>query len=282
MKSEEKINKYNRVLFILIIVLVILILLTSIILTSRTRDYSEGDITTIFLVDPEFDFRVKDKEQSWKSKETVDLFAKSYTNNDNQVIVQSGNNDNVIAPNTTYDYDFDISNIGNVPLNYTLYIKPKLYIDGKKQELDNFPIDVRIRNGNNTYFYGTKDKWKNIDGLTKFKKDNLLKKDRTDKYIIEWIWNSKSDSTDTHLGATSALQDINLKVDIEVVATLAEKDLDAIPVFSTTQQNIGGAIKLWPFVLILLLILIIIILMIYTYVKLRKLEEKDKRNARKN
>ena len=128
MKSEEKINKYNRVLFILIIVLVILILLTSIILTSRTRDYSEGDITTIFLVDPEFDFRVKDKEQSWKSKETVDLFAKSYTNNDNQVIVQSGNNDNVIAPNTTYDYDFDISNIGNVPLNYTLYIKPKLYI----------------------------------------------------------------------------------------------------------------------------------------------------------
>lgn len=67
-----------------------------------------------------------------------------------------------------------------------------------------------------------------------------------------------------------------LKVDIEVLAELAAKDLGTVKLFSTEKENIGGAIKLWPFVLIILLILVILLSIAYIYVKLRK-EEEDKK-----
>lgn len=277
MEKKDKKKNYNLILSILIIILVILILLTSMILASRTQDYTKDDITTIFLVDTDFNYRVGDDEQTWKIKETIDLFAKAYNKVNNNHLVESGDNDNVIAPNTSYDYDFDITNTGNVPINYSLYIKPTLYIEGKKQDIKDFPIEVRIKNGSNKYFYGTSERWEPISGLLKFQSVGSLKKSNTAKYTIEWVWNeNKNDELDTYLGSLSASDEIMLKVDIEVLAELAAKDLGTVKLFSTEKENIGGAIKLWPFVLIILLILVILLSIAYIYVKLRK-EEEDKK-----
>lgn len=252
-------KKYNirhigRNIWILLMILILVFLLTLSILSGLLGGFSKTDknIISIDTNDASLginngdesvpDMLVKDKDVSWETNTSVDLFREFYTNDDGMITVTSVDGENVIAPGTSNQYEFSIKNTGSIPLEYVLNLNSLFSID----EYD-LPFEVRLRKGDN-WIFGDDKSWVDKSELVTFEDSEILDVNNSVLYVFEWQWPYEanvedeialSDLNDTLLGNMAIDQDIVFELDIRVESTI---DSSYVP---TTDKN---EFNLLPFV----------------------------------
>ena len=93
-----------------------------------------------------------------------------------------------IAPGISGSYLFNIHNISNIDIKYSIMM----------DKVSEYDINLKYRlKKNNKYIIGDDNSWVDIKLLNT--NNYILKKDKTDKYVLEWIW-LDDDKMDTIIG----------------------------------------------------------------------------------
>ena len=277
-EKEAREQKRNRWLLpLLLLLLVLLLLLTSWVLVMRIGHYAAVETNSIFLVQARPGFAVEDEAQVWGTETRIDLFDTEYYGIGRDITVRSENGDRLIAPGTDSEYTFNLKNTGNVAMDYTVSFDVALHMEGGEVSLEEFPLGVRLRHYSGEYLLGDGEHWESVAKLEDYLEEDTLAVNNYAWYTIEWKWLFEEDIIDDHehlllnvgdeldtlLGNVSAETPVELSVSISTEA-VPNADMAAIggvdqyagdevtQGFSNSQ--IGGRLRLWPFLILVLLL----------------------------
>ncbi|MDO4331670.1 MAG: hypothetical protein Q4C58_03170 [Eubacteriales bacterium] len=166
-------------------------------------------------------FAVSDEKQVWSSQTAVEIFRISYENGDNQITV-AGDGEKLIAPGTANEYDFRLSNTGNVAVDYTMTMEA--YFGRENRTI---PVEVRVNDYQGNYLAGSRDEWSPVMELNSVSDTAVLGAGHYNGYTLTWQWPFEGDDAyDTLLGNSAVQEDITLTIVICVLAAASE-DPDA-------------------------------------------------------
>lgn len=282
-KTKRK-NKNKLLILFLIIILILLLLLTNLILVARIGNFVPIEKETIFIVTKKPEVVISDKEIEWESNSDINIFSTEYVNENNEIVVQSKEKNNIVAPGTEDSYSFSIKNKGNMAINYKLTIDSKFAINNQNLDINSLPIIIRIKK-NNEYCLGTDSKWVPIKELENFVNQGTLGINSYSTYDINWKWeyeNSEIDDTKLGILAANSKEPLNftLKINANAEANNNPKITGGIEYKDNIEiKEVGGTIRRCPFLLLIILIIIIIIILI---LKTKKYKEEDKKRNKKN
>lgn len=273
--TEERKGYKRWLLPVLLAVLLLLLLLTSWILLVRLGTFAASDSGSIFLVSAKPGFSVEDEEQTWGTETRFDLFKNEYYGIGHDITVKSEDGSRLIAPGTESEYTFNLKNTGNVALDYDVHIDVQLHLEGKELGLEDMPLGVRLRHYSGAYLLGDGEHWVSVAELENYVEKGTISVNNYAWYTIEWKWLFEenvvddhdhlhlnvTDELDTMLGNISADTPISLSVAITTEAK-PSVDTDAMGGVdryvddekAITNDQIGGRIRLWPFILLLILV----------------------------
>ncbi len=168
---------------------------------------------------------VQDKKVQWETKTDVDLFAKSYINDKNEITVRSGKNDKLIAPGTTGDYAFSLKNTGNVSLEYEMSLDGLFLLKARK-----LPIQIRLGGDNGRWIVGNDNEWVFSNKWQGVVEEGTLKANQVSNYKLQWRWPYEAgndqvlvsnDGNDTALGIDATKDDVDFQLTITVRTEVA-------------------------------------------------------------
>lgn len=138
---------------------------------------------------------ITDDQGTWKNSTDIDLFKMSYTNSYQNITINTEQHDKIIAPGSENSYTFEVKNISNKTIDYTLDILVNSYPF-------HVPIQSRIKENNGRWIIGSEDIYMPIEYLNDVKETIRLANNTTTYYTIEWKWpfESSNDEYDTYLG----------------------------------------------------------------------------------
>lgn len=281
---------------VLLAVLLLLLLLTGWILLSRLGTFAASDSNSIFLVPANPGFSVEDEAQVWGTETRIDLFKNEYYGIGRDITVKSEDGSRLIAPGTESEYTFNLKNTGNVAMDYSVNIDVQLHLDSEEISLEEFPLGVRLRHYSGTYLLGDGEHWASVSKLEEYLEEGTLAVNNYAWYTIEWKWLFEEDIIDDHdhlhlnvgdaldtlLGNVSAETPVSLSVSITTQAQPSE-DADAIggvdmyanDEMALNNSQIGGRIRLWPFILLLILVAIVAIALGYVWSKEKRRKQEE-------
>lgn len=258
------------------LIIILLVFITAVILIARLTNHAPKDSNTVPLVEEEINLIVKDDQKEWKKSTKIDIFKTTYTNDKNEVIVNSDNNDKVIAPGTSNEYTFNLKNTGNFNLEYELKLEPSLIINEQLTEFKEFPIKVRLKDAENKYLLGNEEKWESIENLNSITEKNNLEVNNYAYYILEWKWESEeNNSTDTQMGLDTIEKTIELQIDIKTTASISSNKV--IPNQKEIKNN-DNEIKYIPWIITIIIVLLILITIYIIKRNKDRGEDNDKKN----
>lgn len=233
--KKYNIRHFGRNIWILVMVLILVFLLSLSILSGLLGGYSKSDKNIIPINtdnvslgindDDELmpDMLVEDKDVSWETNTSVDLFREFYTNDDGMITVSSEDGEKVIAPGTSNQYEFSIKNNGSIPLEYVLNLDSMFSID----EYD-LPFEVRLRKGDE-WLIGDDNSWADRSELERLEDKDTVDVNNSVLYVFEWQWPYEAeaqdeialrDLNDTLLGNMAISQDVEFRLNIRVESTI--------------------------------------------------------------
>ena len=277
MNQNEK--KSNSFINILIIFFVVLFLLSMALLVTRLN-ISLPFTDDTFVVNPEFDsVEYGDDETLWDLDTSITIFKYHEVDENGNIVVESIDGENVIAPGMEGDYVFEVRNLGKFAVDINVTVYAELTVNGEK--FDNTPIEIQFTDylgeSNNNGWHKVSDLSDHHDSLTIGKKSYVY-------YTLDWRWLFDGDNElDTILGDLSVNNDVEFTINIVASATRsADKNSEGgLPL----NQNIvePGLLDIRPFIAFnVIIFLIIVILLICADYKRRKKEEKYKKVSSKN
>ena len=191
---------------IFLIVTIALLLLSTVVLGFRLADYAQQS----------------KREVALKIEDDVELpmFSIQYTDANGEVIIQSSNDDKILAPGAKSTYTILLRNADEYALDYEL--APKVVFSTRYQ----IPIKVKMRVANGEYILGSAEEWATLQDLRELSNTGTLAKAEAVEYTFEWMWpyESGNDDFDTELGN----QERNVGVEVAFVFhSVANTTLDA-------------------------------------------------------
>lgn len=247
-------NNKKKTLWFIWLVLLLLVFITAIILISRLILNAPKDYNTLPLVEEEINLIVKDEKKKWKKQTKIDIFKTTYINDQNEVMVDSKNEEKVIAPGTKNEYTFNLKNTGKYNLSYVVTLKPSLTINQKITEFNNFPIKARLKNSENKYILGSENEWRPIEELNTITESNTLKIKNYAYYTLEWKWDGEENNiNDTQLGLDATKKTIELKINVTTISSKSANNS------IEKEKSYLGITKFIPWVIIIIFIISIIL-----------------------
>ena len=160
-------------------------------------------------------FHVEDDKQIWNTETSVDIFQKSYSGQDGNVTVKSGDSAKVIAPGTDGSYTFTLKNTGKKGADYKVWIETSISSGLRKASLQ-----TRMT-GKDGWLLGGSDSWIPLAELDGAAEESHLEAGKSAAYTISWQWpyEQDEDSLDTSLGNLTDEQNLTCTVTIHTVAT---------------------------------------------------------------
>lgn len=170
-------KKYLVISFIIIVILILL-------LSMCNRKYSKNKVDV-------FNININDMKDNCKVVNGTVLIDDEVGNYIYQYDLNIFNNNvfkDKIAPGISGSYLFNIHNISNIDIKYSIMM----------DKVSEYDINLKYRlKKNNKYIIGDDNSWVDIKLLNT--NNYILKKDKTDKYVLEWIW-LDDDKMDTIIG----------------------------------------------------------------------------------
>lgn len=160
-------------------------------------------------------FHVEDDKQIWNTETSVDIFQKSYSGQDGNVTVKSGDSEKVIAPGTDGSYTFTLKNTGKKGADYKVWIETSISSGLRKSSLQ-----TRVF-GQTGWLLGGSGTWKAISDLDGVSEESHLAAGKSTDYTISWQWpfEQNEDAHDTQMGNLAAAEDLTCTVTIHTVAS---------------------------------------------------------------
>lgn len=161
-------------------------------------------------------FKVDDGSAVWGTETQIALFEVTYENGEQNITVQSSNEDKVIAPGTTQTYTFKLKNTGEVALDYLVDIDA--YVTPEETRI---PVESRLYRYDGEWVLGNHELYEEIELLDSAEDMSTLGAGRYGYYILEWVWpfESGDDAYDTLLGNEAIQENITFTIEISTVAT---------------------------------------------------------------
>ena len=196
-------NKKQRVF---LIVTITLLLLSVVLLGIRIADYAQQNTREVAI-------GVDDDAE-------VHIFAIQYTNENDEIIIQSANGEKVVAPGSKSSCIVRLRNADEYAIDYEL--APKVTYSTRYQ----IPLKIKLSNANGEYLLGSADEWATLQDLRELKYTNTLTKAEAAEFNLEWMWpyENGNDEFDTELG--NQKRDVGVEVSFEFHA-VANVSLDA-------------------------------------------------------
>ncbi len=179
-------------------------------------------------------FIIEDNDKIWTAKTEVEIFKISYDNNGDAVftVVSDGTGEvtKLIAPGTSFDYEFTLKNTGDKPLDYTLIFES--WFEGTDEII---PVEAKVfyNEGGKHYLLGGEDEWKPVLDLNGVTRDAGLNGGNICDYTLQWQWPFErfdgegldaNDAFDTMLGNLAADgEELTLTIVIKTVAWIDEQ-----------------------------------------------------------
>ena len=167
---------------IFLIVIILLFLLSVAALSFCLVDYAQQDKREVAL-------KVDNDAE-------VNIFSAYYTGANGEIVVQSADNNKVIAPGTKGEHLIRLRNADEYAIDYEIDPNVK-FLSG-----DRVPLLVRMRNVDGNYLLGSATEWASLQALREFSHKGTLKKAEAGEFVFEWQWpyESGNDEQDTQLG----------------------------------------------------------------------------------
>lgn len=267
--SKQNIRHTGRNIWIAVLILAIILIITLALIGAFLSGLSGRDRNTIPLTDasresgairsesPEL--TVRDGETPWTVGTSVDLFKTAYANGQGEVTAKSADGGKIIAPGTANAYEFSLKNTGGISLDYALRLDSAFTLADRE-----LPVRVRLRSGER-WLLGGADAWARPDSLTGVEETGTLPVNQYVTYTFEWEWPYESgagdallaDLNDTLLGDAAARQDVEFRLNIEVLSEITPGAQPSARQDERTWGALGRAGLPWLWGLGLLLLLLI-------------------------
>lgn len=279
--GEKKMNwrKINAILWTCIIVLIVLVLLTATVLVITIGNFLPNEVNVFFLVPKEPSFEAGGENGSWSADNSLEIFKSEYRNGKGEIIIQSSNGDDVIAPGAEVDYSFDLNNNGNIALDYEMDMNFKFTIDGEETSLEEIPVEVRLRRNDGTYLAGDEENFIPVHAVSTVSDDGTLGVKSYVGYTLDLKWSvdAGDDLQDTYLGNLSCEKDVVFSLEISTYAT---ENSDPYAQGGTVDEDaddeaVGGSIRWWPFAILLWIILLLIAASIWLFILKRRRKKEE-------
>lgn len=235
--SDNK--KYNvrhtgRNIWILVLLLILIILLTWAYLSGLLGNFTGRDRNTINIANSSAvmnsdddentsDVLIESEDISWETNTSINLFREFYTNEDGAITVLSEDEDKVIAPGTSNEYEFTIKNTGYAPIDYILTLDSIFALEDY-----DLPMVVRLHKGSE-WLIGNENEWVAVSELSEYTDSDSLDINNSAIYVFEWQWPYEvgeqeelilNDLNDTLLGNTAINRDVEFTLNIKVDSTV--------------------------------------------------------------
>lgn len=240
--------KLSLTIKILFIVLSVLVLLSSGILIVRMTDVLPNN-TDIFFIEPKSPkTETTDDEKIWNNNTKVNIFKTVDINENGEIIVESSNDEKIIAPGMQGDYSFEIRNIGNMAVDTKTVLT--IEFNSSDIECESLPIEVRFINykGEDLFEGG----WTSIKKYQECIYNMTLGLNSYADYKLFWRWSYElNDEFDTFVGNIASGNNIEIVVNIVSSASIAN-DINATGGISlgNAMFRTGGSIVPIPFIII--------------------------------
>ncbi len=155
----------------------------------------------------------------WSGEALVDIFRASYENDNGDITVKSADGTHVIAPGTANSYYFDVKNMGDVGVNYTLQVSAVLTTKAGDETFE-IPLEARFYDRNGKYLLGTAADYAAMSDLDGLKESGQLSVGKYIRYVLDWQWPiNGNDELDTLLGNLAAKgEEISVSIRLQVDA----------------------------------------------------------------
>ena len=232
-------KKYNvrhtgRNIWILVLLLILIILLTWAYLSGLLGNFTGRDRNTINIANSSTvmnsdddentsDVLIESEDIRWETNTSINLFREFYTNEDGAITVLSEDEDKVIAPGTSNEYEFTIKNTGNAPIDYVLTLDSIFALEDY-----DLPMVVRLHKGSE-WLIGNENEWVAVSELSEYTDSDSLDINNSAIYVFEWEWPYEvgeqeelilNDLNDTLLGNTAINRDVEFTLNIKVDYTV--------------------------------------------------------------
>lgn len=210
-------NKSSRIINASIIALVLLLILSLTILFVRlaiSLPYTDDT----FVINPHVDpVETGDDDVIWDLDTDVTIFRTTEVDEDGNVVVESIDGDNIIAPGMEGDYRFEVRNTGKFAVETKTIVSAKLTVNG--EIFEDAPIEVRFANykGENI----TEGGWIKVNELSEHIDDLTVGKKSYIYFDLDWRWayEGNDDELDTLLGNLSVDNEVEFSINIVIAAT---------------------------------------------------------------
>jgi len=216
------------------------------------REIVDEDGWSYIRVEEDPGIEASDDKVKWEANTSVDLFKNTYSNDSGEITVISDDEEKVIAPGTTNDYEFSLKNIGNVSLDYTMSLDSAFSLVDRE-----LPIEVRLRCGDR-WLVGGDDEWAEASAIDGLVDEGTIGVNKYVNYTLEWQWPYEygeneakilNDLNDTIIGNETVSSDVNFELKI---STNVEVTDGAVPV-GPNGEDLKTPLSLWNIYRILLL-----------------------------
>ena len=227
------------------------------------------------VVEKKFGFRTSDAQGTWVTDTTVDIFKSSYTNANGDIIAQSHNGDKIIAPGTSNDFTFKISNTGEIPLDFVVDIGT-IVTEGHE-----VPLNIRLQRYDGKWIIGDEDTWVKASEQESVQDTGTISEGRYFYYTLEWQWpfdvDEIHDLQDMQLAEVSVDSDIEMIMEIVTLAKISSTYQEEVIYSGITIPNTGdtGSIVIWGTVAVCSLVITLASLVFIILVRRREEEEEE-------
>ena len=245
-KKDKKrvIVNVQKIFWVAIIILIFLLILSLVVLSTLWYNYTNmvDDSRTIKIVaDDVLDF---------------DIFSAEYYDGEGFKLMGSMDEDNIIGPGASTEYDIRIFNDDDVALNYTF----SPVIDIKIPDEYEFPLRLKLMSPDGKYLIGDNKTWGTFEDFANLKGYTAtLPVGEMHKYRLEWEWPfDEDDDRDTALSAMP--EDL---VSVSVGMNLhSEQNLTAEANGTFFDFGVGNIFILTLFFILLLIAIILLLISI--------------------
>lgn len=206
---------------LMVVVVFMLVLITLGVISLKGSDILPENTDILFIVGKKPSFDIEDDEgKGWSADRRVPIFKSEYVNGKGESTVLSQNGNKVFAPGTSTKYIFTFRNEGNMAIVYQTDLNFVLSIDSTAVDATEFPVKVRLYNGNGEYIIGNETEYVQIKNATLDYHPGVLGATSYENYTLEILWEYEggNDELDTWLGDHAVDQKVTLDLNIRTYA----------------------------------------------------------------
>lgn len=225
---QEKKSGSRRSVAIILLLLLLLLLLSGAVLACRIGGFSWfRDKDTIPIGDDVSSGESSDGGNGDQGNEgqpsrvgicvtrDVEIFRTSYTSEGGTLIARSNDGSKIVAPGTSWSYDFEVENVGSVTVSYKLTMEA--VVEGTDQAI---PIQARLLGPKERWITEPSGGYVPLALLNHNSDEWVLSPGRVANYRLDWEWpfESGNDGLDSLLAELPEGQDVTVTIRIHINA----------------------------------------------------------------